>query len=94
MFSQLLHESRDWFDDQCQINEQLHEMTAQAQSLARQAHQVESIPQFVAGGETVQMGSSSQGWYSDERCTNDGERHADADEYYEETVDNSEEVTL
>jgi len=73
IFNQLLHESWDQFDDQHWINEQLHEMTAQAQSLAWQAHQVESIPRFVAGGETVQMGSSSQGWYSDEQRTNDGE---------------------
>jgi len=64
-------------------------MTAQAHSLAQQAQQAcqnESIPLYVAGGETVQMGSSSQGYYSDEQ-------HSDG-EYYEETVHDNEEVTL
>jgi len=86
MFNQMLHESHERFEDQRRINEQLHLMTAQAHSLAQQARQSESIPLYVAGGETVQMGSLSQGYYSDERCS-DGD-------YYEETVHDSEEVTL
>jgi len=95
LFNQLVHESQNQFEDQHRINERLHQMMVQAQSLAQQAHQSDSIPLFVAGGGTVQMGSSSQGWYSDEQRTNDDEQCADEDECYEETVhDTKVEISL
>jgi len=70
-------------------------MMVQAQSVAQQAHQSDLIPLFVAVGGTVQMGSSSQGWYSDEQRTNEDEQRTDEDEYCEETVhDTKVEISL